>query len=311
MSRVAAHTRQDYDPPMPSRMSLAIASAVIVLAGVGLRGADAAYEKKVNDWRAKHEADYRRDYVPLAGLFNLKNGVNTVGSAPGSDIKLPARVPASIGRLIYDGKQVRFEPAPNGRVTLRGKPVTAAMTLADDSGTADELQIGDVAFWVHMSGVRHTIRLRDPQSDPAKSFTGFTWFPIDEKYRVTARFIKDPKPQQIRMASLSGDDQLYMSEGMVEFTLEGQRIRMRPMTTRPNRFFFVFRDLTSGTETYEAARFLYADLNPDGTTVLDFNEAYNPPCAFNPFTTCPLPLPENRLKIRIPAGERNYSGPKP
>ena len=79
------------------------------------------------------------------------------------------------------------------------------------------------------------------------------------------------------------------------------------MTTRPNRFFFIFRDATAGKETYEAARFLYADLLPDGTTVLDFNESYNPPCAFNEFTTCPLPPAENRLKMRIPAGEQNYS----
>ncbi len=281
----------------------------VVLAAATLGAADAAYEKKVSDWRAKHEADYRKEYVPLGGLFSLNKGRNTAGSAEGSQIKLPARAPAQIGQFVYDGKGVRFEPAPNARVTLKGKPVTAPILLADDTTSADELQIGDIALWVHMSGTRHTIRMRDPQSDVAKSFAGFKWFPIDPKYRVTARFIKDPKPREIRMASLSGDDQIYTSEGMVEFTFEGQQIRMRPMTTRPGRFFFVFRDATSGKETYEAARFLYSDLNADGTTVLDFNEAYNPPCAFNPYTTCPLPLPENRLQVRVAAGELNYSKP--
>ncbi len=281
----------------------------VVLAAATLGAADAAYEKKVSDWRAKHEADYRKEYVPLGGLFSLNKGSNTAGSAEGSQIKLPARAPAQIGQFVYDGKGVRFEPAPNARLTLKGKPVTAPILLADDTTSADELQIGDIALWVHMSGTRHTIRMRDPQSDVAKSFAGFKWFPIDPKYRVTARFIKDPKPREIRMASLSGDDQIYTSEGMVEFTFEGQQIRMRPMTTRPGRFFFVFRDATSGKETYEAARFLYSDLNADGTTVLDFNEAYNPPCAFNPYTTCPLPLPENRLQVRVAAGELNYSKP--
>jgi len=95
---------------------------------------------------------------------------------------------------------------------------------------------------------------------------------------------------------------------VVEFTLRGETLRLRPMTTRPKRFWFIFRDGTSGKETYETARFLYADLRDDGSVVLDFNQAYNPPCAFNPYTTCPIPLPENRLKTRIVAGEKAYAG---
>jgi uncharacterized protein (DUF1684 family) len=126
---------------------------------------------------------------------------------------------------------------------------------------------------------------------------------------VVGRLIRDAAPREVKVASLTGDDQAYTTEGVVEFDLLGERLTLRPMTTRPNRFFFIFRDATSGKETYEAARFLYADLAADGTTVLDFNEAYNPPCAFNPFTTCPLPPRENRLRVAIPAGERNYPNP--
>ena len=103
-----------------------------------------------------------------------------------------------------------------------------------------------------------------------------------------------------------GDVDTYKSEGVIEFTLEGRRLTLRPFTTRPNRFYIVFRDASSGSETYEAARFLYADLLEDGTTVLDFNEAYNPPCAFNPYTTCPIPIPENRLPVKVLAGEKAY-----
>jgi uncharacterized protein len=103
---------------------------------------------------------------------------------------------------------------------------------------------------------------------------------------------------------------VFTTEGVVEFTLDRQTLRLRAMTTRPNRLYFIFRDGTSGKETYETARFLYADLRNDGTTTLDFNEAYNPPCAFNPFTTCPLPPVENRLKVRIPAGEKAYANHK-
>jgi uncharacterized protein (DUF1684 family) len=98
----------------------------------------------------------------------------------------------------------------------------------------------------------------------------------------------------------------YQSEGLLEFTLLGQPLRLRPFTTRPKRFYIVFRDASSGQETYEAARFLYADLLDDDTAVLDFNQAYNPPCAFNPYTTCPIPVAENRLAVKILAGEKAY-----
>ncbi len=163
-------------------------------------------------------------------------------------------------------------------------------------------------MWVHLSGDRRTIRMRDDHGESARAFAGFRWFPIDEQYRVTARFIKDPASRPTHIPNQVGDEEVYTTEGVVEFTLNGETVRMRPMTTRPGRLYFIFRDGTSGKETYETARFLYSDLRSDGTTVLDFNQAYNPPCAFNPYTTCPLPPPENRLKIRIPAGELAYAG---
>jgi uncharacterized protein (DUF1684 family) len=125
-------------------------------------------------------------------------------------------------------------------------------------------------------------------------------------YRVTGRFVPDAASRDMQVMNTFGDLDTYKTEGVVEFTLRGQTLRLRPFTTRPKRFYFVFRDASSGQETYSAARFLYSDLRDDGTTVLDFNQAYNPPCAFNPFTTCPIPLPENRLGVKILAGERAY-----
>jgi uncharacterized protein (DUF1684 family) len=249
--------------------------------------------------------------VPLAGLIYLEDGANSAGSAPGSRIQLPPRAPATIGRFVHQGSGTRFEAAPGVAVTLNGKPVTGAVTLRPDgeSEPPDEIQVANIALWVHTSGDRRAIRMRDPQGDTVRTFSGFKWFPIDPQYRIVGKFIKDPTSKNVLIPSLSGDDQPYTTEGLVEMTFRGQTVRMRPMTTRPNRFFFIFRDATAGKETYEAARFLYSDLLPDGTTVLDFNEAYNPPCAFNPFTTCPLPPAENRLTLRILAGERNYSQP--
>jgi uncharacterized protein (DUF1684 family) len=293
---------------MIARTALAIALAGAVV--------DPAAVRETEQFRTKHEADYRRDYVTLAGLFSLHDGVNTVGSAATNAIILPRPTPGSVGRLIVTAGRVRFEPAkavpPEGApyVTLKGQRVTAAIDLtSDEKGPADELAVGGVTLWVHMSGDRRTIRIRDVNGAPAKAFEGFHWFPIESAYRVTARFIKDPAPHEVKIPNQLGDDETYTTEGIVEFTVDGKKVTMRPMTTRPGRLYFIFRDGTSGRETYETARFLYADLKPDGTAVLDFNQAYNPPCSFNPYTTCPLPPKENRLTVRILAGERAYPHP--
>lgn len=258
-------------------------------------------------WRAKHEADYRRDWASIAGLFPLKEGANTAGSASTNAIILPPSVPSQLGRFVRTGTIVTFEPMAGVNVQLNGQPVTHTITLRDDSlPKPDELVVGDVRFVVHVSGQTRSLRVRDPNSVQAKGFRGFTWFPIDLQYRVVGRFVPDPQPQQIKVLNTFGEIDEYKSEGVVTFTLLGQSLQLRPFTTRPKRFYFVFRDASSGQETYEAARFLYADLQEDGSVVLDFNQAYNPPCAFNPYTTCPIPLRENRLRLKILAGEKAY-----
>jgi hypothetical protein len=258
-------------------------------------------------WRAKHETDYRRDWVTIAGLHPLKPGANTAGSAGSNNIVLPPSVPAVVGRFIRRDETIRFEPAPDSKVLLNGQPVAAPVDLRDDrEPKADELVIGDVRLVVHVSGETRSLRVKDPNGTLAKGFLGFTWFPIDLQYRVVGRFIRDAEPQRIKVLNTFGELDEYNSEGVVEFSLLGQTLRLRPFTTRPKRFYFVFKDASSGEETYEAARFLYADLLDDGTTVLDFNQAYNPPCAFNPYTTCPIPVRENRLPIKVLAGEKAY-----
>jgi uncharacterized protein (DUF1684 family) len=294
----------------PTMIALSLAAGVLVAAVA--TPPDPAYRKEVEKWRAKHEADYRRDYVGLAGLFSLQPGVNSAGSGASNAIVLPKATPSTIGRFVLTGDRVRFEPQAGVKVTLKGTPVTGPIELKhdEDKDGADVIEVSGVGLWVHLSGARRTIRMRDDRGETARSFAGFRWFPVDEKYRVTAKFIKDPTAQDVHIPNQLGDDAVYKTEGVVEFTLDGQTVRLRPMTTRPNRFYFIFRDATSGKETYGTARFLYSDLRSDGTTVLDFNTAYNPPCSFNPFTTCPLPPQENRLKVRIPAGEKDYAGHK-
>lgn len=193
-------------------------------------------------------------------------------------------------------------------MAIKDRTVGATVRLRsdDEKDGPDELAIGDLALWLHMSGERPTIRLRDPDGPAARSFHGFHWFPIDERYRVVGRFIRDAAPRELHAPNQLGDEEVMKTEGVVEFTLDGGTVRLRPMTTRPKRLWFIFRDGTSGKETYETARFLYSDLRDDETTILDFNMAYNPPCAFNAYTTCPLPIQENRLSVRIPAGELAY-----
>lgn len=255
-----------------------------------------------------HEDSYRRNWATIAGLHFLEPGSYTAGAAPTNDIVLPASASSPrIGRFVLTGGVVRFEPEPGSRVEIDGQPVTTPRDLADDAAAEpDMLEVGGIRMVVHSSGKRKSLRVWDPDGELARGFLGFRWFPIQMDYRVTGRFIPDASPRDVQVLNTFGDLDTFKTEGVVEFTLRGQTLRLRPFTTRPKRFYFVFRDGSSGEETYEAARFLYADLRDDGTTVLDFNQAYNPPCAFNPYTTCPIPLPENRLAIKVLAGERAY-----
>jgi uncharacterized protein (DUF1684 family) len=265
------------------------------------------YTATVEQWRAKHETDYRRDWASIAGLFPLREGPNTAGSGANNALRLPASLPASLGTFVLSGEEVRFEPAAGANVLYEDQPLTQPLALKDDNTpAADELRVGEVRLVIHRSGGNRSLRVRDPNGPLAKGFLGFQWFPIDPQYRVVGRFLKDPEPTSLQVMNTYGDVDTYKSEGVIEFTLNGQPLRLRPFTTRPKRFYIVFRDQSSGHETYEAARFLYADLLDDGTTVLDFNQAYNPPCAFNPYTTCPIPIPANRLPVKVLAGEKAY-----
>lgn len=262
----------------------------------------------VQAWRDKHEVDYRRDWVSIAGLYFLSPGRHTIGSDPKSHVVLGRHAAARLGTVIAaaDGG-VRFEAAPGVVVVQKGAPVPSPFVMkAPGKPAAPDSTIGDVRLVVHESGDRLSLRIRDPQGELAKGFLGFTWFPIDTSYRVVGRFIKDAESKKLQVLNTFNDVDTYATDGVVEFTLQGHALRLRPFTTRPKRFYFVFRDASGGHETYKTARFLYADLLDDGTSVLDFNAAYNPPCAFNPYTTCPIPLKENILPIKILAGERAY-----
>jgi uncharacterized protein (DUF1684 family) len=267
---------------------------------------------EIETWRTQHEESYTRNWVPIEGLHFLKNGAQSAGSAPDNDVVLLASLPARLGSFTVASDVVTFDAEPGAPVTINGAPAASPTSLRDDGAEEpDVIEANGATVVVHRSGARISLRIRDPNGERARTFQGFDWFPIGRDYRVLGRFIPDATPRNLPVVNTFGDVDTYRSEGVVEFMLDGETLRLRPFTTEPGRFYFVFNDASSGEETYEAARFLYSDLAHDGTTILDFNQAYNPPCSFNPFTTCPIPLPENRLPIKVLAGEQKYRGTEP
>lgn len=297
-------------------MALRIWFGRLILAFGGLalvtsmtHASDPDYRAAIEKWRQEREARLTADdgWLTVAGLFWLQDGENRFGTDPLNDIVLPeGSGPAEIGVFEYRHGKTSVRIKEGVTVTMNGKPVRTAELRPSVPGPPDTLAIGDVTFFVHVSGERYAVRVKDKNSRLLREFKGLRWFPVNEAYRVTARFVAYEAPRTVHVPNILGDLETYTSPGTVALTLNGQDLRMQALSASQDRVWFIFRDLTSGRETYHAARFLYADGPKDGKVVLDFNQAYNPPCAFNPFTTCPLPPPENRLRIRVEAGELDY-----
>lgn len=297
-------------------MALRIWLVRLILACGGLalvtsmtHASDPDYRAAIEKWRQEREARLTADdgWLTVAGLFWLQDGENRFGTDPLNDIVLPeGSGPAEIGVFEYRHGKTSVRIKEGVTVTMNGKPVRTAELRPSVPGPPDTLAIGDVTFFVHVSGERYAVRVKDKNSRLLREFKGLRWFPVNEAYRVTARFVAYEAPRTVHVPNILGDLETYTSPGTVALTLNGQDLRMQALSASQDRVWFIFRDLTSGRETYHAARFLYADGPKDGKVVLDFNQAYNPPCAFNPFTTCPLPPPENRLRIRVEAGELDY-----
>lgn len=271
-------------------------------------GVSSGYQSEVEQWRAQREAELKGPggWLSLAGLFWLKEGANSVGSDPSSDIALPAgAAPAHAGVLRFHAGTTTYEPAGPVDATLDGKPTRGGVIGADDSARPAILGIGRLSLAVIHRGDRYGIRLRDPESEARRGFTGLRWYPVRAEYRVTAEFHPYNPPKLLMVANVLGQTSREPSPGYAEFVLGGKRFRLEP-TVEDGTLFFVFRDLTAGHTTYPAGRFLHSAMPSGGKAILDFNEAYNPPCAFSPYATCPLPTPGNRLPIAIEAGELNY-----
>lgn len=249
----------------------------------------------------------------LIGLFWLEEGPNTVGTNATSNAVLPAgRAPAELGTFTRTGRDVQFQAAPGVEAFIEGHRVDSATLLSDVDGTRKptRLTVGELTLTVIERGPRLGLRVRDPQAPTRVHFAGLQYFPYQPAWRVEGRFEPVAGDRQLRVPDVTGGVQTLPSPGDLVFAVRGTEYRLQA-TLEPDepRFFVIFRDTTAGDSTYPAGRFLYVD-PPDtnGHVVLDFNRAYNPPCAFTPFATCPLPPPANRLPFAIPAGERKPPG---
>jgi uncharacterized protein (DUF1684 family) len=269
---------------------------------------EAAYVQEMAQWRAEREERLRSEtgWLSLIDLFWLPEGSSTFGSAPENDLVLPAGLPAHGGTFVRKGATLSVQAAPGGALHLAGKPVVGDTPLSFESD--DPLTLGRLTLEIIRRADRYGVRVRDPESPLRRDFKGREWFPVDARYRVTARFVADPKPQTVSIVNVLGQASDEPSPGRVEFELDGTKVTLRPMIEDgdASQWFYVFRDATAPSQTYGGGRFLYSEPAADGRVVLDFNKAYNPPCAFNPYTTCPLPPKENQLAVAIPAGERKY-----
>ena len=243
-----------------------------------------SYVEEITRWRERQDASLRTEdgWLTLAGLFWLEEGDNRAGTDSSCAIRLPEAAPPVLGMFQRRGREVIFQAAT--AAYINGEPAGERVLRSDMPGPPDLLTFGSFTLFVIERGDRIGLRLRDRNHPALQAFTGRRWFPIT-------------------IPTILGDASEQLCPGAAVFTLAGQEFRLEPTAGKNGELFFVIRDATSSHETYGAARFLYADPPRDGRVVLDFNQAYNPPCAFTEFATCPLPPRQNILPVRIEAGE--------
>jgi len=276
----------------------------------------AAYTEQINQFRSQRAKTLSSPdgWLSLVALQWLKPGDTTVGSAPGNTLKLE-HAPAHLAIFHLANDTVTLIPPTGGfpaGTTLDGKPATSTKLSHDDEHPS-ELRNGGLLMIVIKRGDRLYLRVKDAQASTRTNFHGLNWYASEPRYVVTAKWIPNNPPRNLTIPNVLGQISHEPSPGVAEFTLNGQTVRLEPVIEDPaaKSLFFIFRDATSKTTTYQAGRFLYTSfpsngLDKPGTLVLDFNRTQNPPCVYTSFATCPLPPQQNRLDIPIPAGEKRY-----
>jgi len=293
------------------RLAIAVVAVVAAILLLMREAGQADYKSSIEGWRKQREARLQADdgWLTVAGLFWLEEGPNRIGTDAAGEIVLPpGSAPGRVGVLEFHDGRATFRAEKGVAVTCAGKPVTTMELKPDVSGSPDVLAVADLSMFVIKRGARYAIRLRDKNASARREFRGLSWFPVDEKYRVTASFVPYEPPRPIPIPNILGEVEEMPCPGYASFRIGGRELRLEPVLEEPGatELFYIFRDLTSGKETYPAGRFLYSEMPRHGMVVLDFNKAYTPPCAFTPYATCPLPPKQNWLDLRVEAGEKTY-----
>lgn len=271
-----------------------------------------SWEESVVAWRQRRAERLRQPdgWLSLAGLHWLKDGPNTFGSADDNDLVLPAG-PAHAGRLVVETGSVEVEAGPDAGLSHAGEPVTT-LSLATDAAEEGPtvLELDRLSFYVIDRGGHLALRVRDAENPALVHFQGLEYFPLDRSWRFDARFEAYEPLKTIRVADITGLVSEETVWGAVVFERDGKTYRLDALAEPgAEELFLIFGDRTNGIETYGAGRYLYTDApDAEGRVEIDFNKSYSPPCIFTPFATCPLPPPQNRLPLRVEAGEKTYAG---
>ena len=292
---------------------LLFAAALAALPALGQPGRDPtqdpAYVKQVLDWRAKVEASLRRDngWLTLAGRYVLKPGENTFGTGSKNDVVFPKGLgPAGMGSVFVEPGRVRVKLVEGLKMTASGIDMTEK-EMGTDPSNRDWVSMGRAAFHFIERDGRYVLRLADNESEVRKKFQGRVWYDVNENYRVRAKYVKYEPLRKVAIVNVIDEVSDEPVPGYVEFDLLGRPYRLDVIGDDDDGLFFIFKDPTAGDTTYGSGRFLHVDMKKpkDGETfTLDLNRAYNPPCAFSEFTTCPLPPKQNILKVKVEAGEK-------
>lgn len=296
-------------------MRFSAALALFAFVASGCRPArEPDYQHEIMKWRSSRVERLKAPdgWLSLIGLHWLADGQNTVGSDPSNAVVIKAKVPAQIGTIVVEKGAVTLQPNPAAGLTIDNKPLAGPVVLVPDTDPKGPtvVQVGTVRFQAIKRNEKLGLRVKDSESEGRAHFRGIDYFPISPPWRVEARFEPFNPPRKVPITNVLGMTTEETAPGLLAFTIDGKEYRIEPILEEGTKeYFIIFKDQTSGKETYGAARYVYAPPpDPNGRTVIDFNKAYNPPCAFTPFATCPLPPLQNRLPFRVTAGEKKYAG---
>ena len=283
---------------------LVVAIVILCVPVLSIQPPDTAYLQSFEKWKSELVDDLKQNWLVLAGLFWLKPGANTFGSGSDNAIVLPSG-PAHAGVFKLEGDAVSVELEKGTQAKIDGQSVVQAKLQADVTGKPTVIEMGSLRMYVIQRGSRVGIRLKDLNSEAARNYAEPIFFPLDMTYRVTGTFVPSDGKKTVDVPNVLGDVTPTPIAGEVHFKVNGQDLTLTALSGDPAKgLSFVMGDLTGKTETYPGGRFLDTDPVVDGKVVVDFNRAYNPPCAVTPYATCPLAPKENRLPVAISAGEK-------